>query len=196
MQPDQWQADRFGRTLMPNPIIKTKINPPALRRDLVSRIRLITLLSDGIRQGHRLTFVSAPAGFGKTTLVSEWIDSGGIPAAWISLDEGDGDPSRFLTYLIAALQTLITGVGDGVLAALQSSQPISAKELLTTLLNELSSMEDDFILVLDDYHAIDSKAVAELLAFLTEHMPPQMHLVITTREDPALPLARLRAETS
>jgi LuxR family transcriptional regulator, maltose regulon positive regulatory protein len=193
MQPDQWQADRFGRTLMPNPIIKTKINPPALRRDLVSRIRLITLLSDGIRQGHRLTFVSAPAGFGKTTLVSEWIDSGGIPAAWISLDEGDGDPSRFLTYLIAALQTLITGVGDGVLAALQSSQPISAKELLTTLLNELSSMEDDFILVLDDYHAIDSKAVAELLAFLTEHMPPQMHLVITTREDPALPLARLRA---
>ncbi len=178
---------------MPNPIIKIKINPPALRRDLVSRKRLITLLSDGIRQGHRLTFVSAPAGFGKTTLVSEWIDSGDIPAAWISLDEGDGDPSRFLTYLIAALQTLITGVGDGVLAALQSSQPISAKELLTTLLNELSSTEDNFILVLDDYHAIDSKAMEELLAFLVEHMPPQMYLVITTREDPALPLARLRA---
>jgi len=178
---------------MPYPIIKTKINPPALRRDLVSRKRLITLLSDGIRQGHRLTFVSAPAGFGKTTLVGEWIDSGDIPAAWISLDESDGDPSRFLTYLIAALQTLITGVGDGVLAALQSSQPISAKELLTALLNDLASTEDDFILVLDDYHAIDSKAVDELLAFLTEHMPPQMHLVITTREDPALPLARLRA---
>ncbi len=178
---------------MSNTIIKTKINVPALRRSLVLRKRLIDLLYEGIRQRRRLTVVSAPAGFGKTTLVSEWIASGEIPAAWISLDEGDGDPSRFLTYLIAALQTLISGVGDGVLAALQSSQPNSAKDLLTTLLNELSSTEDDFALVLDDYHTIDSKAVDGLLAFLLEHMPPSMHMVITTREDPVLPLARLRA---
>jgi LuxR family maltose regulon positive regulatory protein len=115
------------------------------------------------------------------------------PAAWISLDENDGDAARFLTYLVTALQTLITGVGESVLAALQSSQPSSAKDLLTTLLNELSATEDDFILVLDDYHAIDSKDVDELLTFLVEHMPPSMHLVITTREDPQLPLARLRA---
>lgn len=178
---------------MPTPIIKTKINAPALRRGLVSRKRLLNLLSDGVGQGHKLTFVSAPAGFGKTTLVSEWINSGKTPAAWISLDEGDGDPSRFLTYLVAALQTLITGIGEGVLTALQSSQPISAKELLTTLLNELSSTEDDFVLVLDDYHAVDSSAVDELLMFFVEHMPTSMHLVITTREDPPLPLARLRA---
>ncbi|HQX02165.1 MAG TPA: AAA family ATPase, partial [Anaerolineales bacterium] len=178
---------------MPNILINTKINAPTLRRNLVSRKRLITLLLDGIKQGHKLTFISAPAGFGKTTLVSEWIASGEIPAAWIALDESDDNTSRFLTYIIAALQTLITGVGEGVLAALQSSQPSSAKDLLTTLLNELSATEDDFILVLDDYHAIDSKDVDELLTFLVEHMPPSMHLVITTREDPQLPLARLRA---
>ena len=178
---------------MPNIIIKTKINAPALRHSLVSRMRLLGLLSDGLKQGHKLTLISAPAGFGKTTLVSEWIASGATPAAWISLDESDNDPVRFLTYLIAALQTLISGVGDGVLSALQSSQPFSPKELLATLLNELDSTEDDFLLVLDDYHAIDSSAVDELLAFVVEHMPQSMHLVITTREDPALPLARLRA---
>ena len=110
----------------------------------------------------------------------------------VSLDEADSDPTRFLTYLVTALQTLISGVGDGVLATLQSSQPIATLDLLTMLLNELSSIEDDFILVLDDYHAIDSNAVDELLSFLVEHIPPHMHLVITTREDPALPLARLR----
>jgi LuxR family maltose regulon positive regulatory protein len=174
-------------------ILKTKINLPALRHHLVSRKKMLDVISSGLRDAHKLTLISAPAGFGKTTLVSEWIDSGKIPAAWISLEEGDSDPSRFLTYLIVALQTLITGVGDGVLAALQSSQPISAKDLLTTLLNELSSTEDDFILVLDDYHTIDSKAVDELLTFFVENIPPQMHLIITTREDPPLPLARLRA---
>lgn len=178
---------------MPNILINTKINEPTLRRNLVSRKRLLTLLLDGIKQGHKLTFISAPAGFGKTTLVSEWIAAGEIPAAWIALDESDDNTSRFLTYLIAALQTLITGVGEGVLAALQSSHPSSAKDLLTTLLNELSATEDDFILVLDDYHVIDSKDVDELLTFLVEHIPPSMHLVITTREDPQLPLARLRA---
>lgn len=174
-------------------ILKTKINLPALRHHLVSRKKMLDVIFSGLRDARKLTLISAPAGFGKTTLVSEWIDSSKIPAAWISLDEGDGDPSRFLTYLIAALQTLFTGVGDGVLAALQSPQPISVQDLLTTLLNELSSTEDDFILVLDDYHAIDSKTVDELLTFFVENIPPQMHLVITTREDPTLPLARLRA---
>jgi LuxR family maltose regulon positive regulatory protein len=178
---------------MPSLLIKTKTNIPALKRDLVLRKRINEALSEGIRAGRKLTLISAPAGFGKTTLVSEWIASREIPAAWISLDEGDGDAAHFLTYLIAALQTLITGVGEGLLAALQSSQPNSAKDLLTTLLNELSATEDDFILVLDDYHAVDSKDVDELLIFLVEHMPPSMHLVITTREDPQLPLARLRA---
>ena len=177
---------------MPNTIIKTKINQPSLKRNLVLRSRITGVLTDGIENGRKLTLISAPAGFGKTTLVSSWIEGNNIPAAWISLDEGDGDPDRFLTYLVAALQTLISGVGDGVLLALQSPQTVSPNELLTTLLNELNSTEDDFILVLDDLHAVNSLAMDELLSFLVDHMPPAMHLVITTREDPALPLARLR----
>lgn len=178
---------------MPNPIIKTKINPPTFKRNLVLRNRITASLSEGIQRGRILTLVSAPAGFGKTTLVGEWINGSDIPTAWISLDESDSDPVRFVTYLVAALQTLIAGVGDSVLAALQSSQPVSPKELLVTLLNELDSTEDNFLLVLDDYHAIDSNAVDELFTFFVEHMPASMHMVITTREDPALPLARLRA---
>lgn len=178
---------------MPSLLIKTKINIPALKRDLVLRKRINKALSEGIQAGRKLTLISAPAGFGKTTLVCEWLEMCKIPAAWISLDENDGDAARFLTYLVTALQTLISSVGDGVLVALQSSQPVAAKDLLTTLLNELSATEDGFILVLDDFYTVDSRAVNELLAFLVDHMPPQMHLVITTREDPALPLARLRA---
>lgn len=178
---------------MPSLLIKTKTNIPALKRDLVLRKRIDEALSEGLRAGRKLTLISAPAGFGKTTLVCEWLEMCKIPAAWISLDENDGDAACFLTYLVTALQTLISDVGDGVLAALQSSQPVAAKDLLTTLLNELSSLEDGFILVLDDFHAIDFEALDDLLTFLVDHMPPQMHLVITTREDPALPLARLRA---
>jgi len=178
---------------MPKTIIKTKINLPSLKRNLVLRSRMTRALTDGIENGRKLTLISAPAGFGKTTLVSNWIEGNNIPAAWISLDEGDGDLACFLTYLVAALQTLISGVGDSVLAALQSSQTVSPNDLLTTLLNELNSTEDDFILVLDDLHEVNSHAMGELLSYLVEHMPPAMHLVITTREDPALPLARLRA---
>lgn len=178
---------------MSNTIIKTKINIPTLKRDRVARTRITNVLSNGIQQGRTVAIISAPAGFGKTTLVRDWIEFSKIPAAWISLDESDGEPIRFLTYLIAALQTVISGVGDGVLAALQTSQHIPPKQLLTTLLNELASNEEDLTLVLDDYHTIDSNAVDELLVFFVEHLPSSVHLIITTREDPALPLARLRA---
>lgn len=174
-------------------IIKTKTNLPTFRRRLVLRPHLLASISEGITQGHQLTLIAAPAGFGKTTIIREWIATSEIPAAWISLDEGDGDPIRFLTYLVVALQTLISGVGDSMLAALQSSQPMSTSDALISLLNELSSTEDDFVVVFDDYHAVASASVDVLLALLVEHMPPTMHLVITTREDPALPLARLRA---
>ena len=111
----------------------------------------------------------------------------------MSLDEGDNDPTRFLTYLVAALQTIEPNIGKGVLAILQSSQPPPAESILTTLLNDITTISNNFILVLDDYHVIDSKPVDHVLVFLVEHLPPQMHLVITTREDPHLPLARLRA---
>jgi LuxR family maltose regulon positive regulatory protein len=140
-----------------------------------------------------LILISAPAGFGKTTLVSEWIAGGQRPAAWLSLDEGDNDPLRFLAYFITALQAIVPNIGDGVLRTLQSPQPPPAETMLTALLNEINTIPDNFVLVLDDYHVIEAQPIDTALTFLLEHTPPQMHLVITTREDPGLPLARLRA---
>jgi LuxR family maltose regulon positive regulatory protein len=155
-------------------------------------------LNEGLSSGRRLILISAPAGFGKTTLVSEWIPGCGKSVAWLSLDGGDNDLSRFLTYLISALQTLPpkfggVKIGAGVLGVLQSPQPSPIESILIALLNEIATVPDHFVLVLDDYHLIDSKPVDEALTFLLDHLPPQMHLVITTREDPGLPLARLRA---
>ena len=143
--------------------------------------------------GCKLTLISASAGFGKTTLVGDWIAGCGLPAAWLSLDEGDSDITRFLMYLVAALQRVSNNIGVDVLAALQSPQPPQSESILTALLNEIATVPDTFILIIDDYHVVDAKPVDEALAFLLEHMPPQMHLVIATREDPSLPLARLRA---
>ena len=115
------------------------------------------------------------------------------PTAWLSLDEGENDPTRFLAYLVAALQTIAPTIGEGVLGVLQSPQPPPTEAILTALLNEITTIPDHFVLVLDDYHVIDAKPVDHALTFLLEHLPPQMHLVIATREDPQLPLARLRA---
>jgi LuxR family maltose regulon positive regulatory protein len=176
---------------MAAPVLATKLFIPPLRRELVVRQRLIDQLNVGVLR--KLILISASAGFGKTMLVSEWIASCGQPVAWLSLDEEDNDPTRFLTYLVAALQTIAANIGAGVLGALQSPQPPSIESILTALINEITTIPDDFILVLDDYHIIDSKPVDNALAFLLEHLPPQMHLVITTREDPDLPMARLRA---
>ncbi|MCU0487601.1 MAG: LuxR C-terminal-related transcriptional regulator [Anaerolineales bacterium] len=178
---------------MPAPILATKLYIPLPRSSMVRRPRLVKHLIECLDTGCRLTLISAPAGFGKTTLVSEWIAECGRPVAWLSLDEGDGDPARFISYLVAALQTIQAGIGEGWLAALQSPQPLQIETILTTLLNEISAIPGNFLLVLDDYHSIDSPPVDQSLAFLIEHQPPQMHLLITTREDPSLPLARLRA---
>jgi len=141
----------------------------------------------------KLTLISAPAGFGKTTLVSAWVAGCGRRTAWLSLDDGDNDPSRFLAYFVAALRTIAPAIGEGVLGALQSPQPPPTESILTTLLNEIATVPDHFALVLDDYHVIDAKPVDDAITFLIEHLPPRMHLVIATREDPQLPLPRLRA---
>jgi LuxR family maltose regulon positive regulatory protein len=178
---------------VPAPILATKLYIPPSRRSVVLRPRLVERLNEGLAAGHRLTLVSAPAGFGKTTLVGEWIAGCGRPTAWLSLDEGDSDPSRFLTYLIAALQTVAPGIGEGVLTVLGSPQPPPPESTLTALLNDVTTIQSDVVLVLDDYHVLDARPVDDALAFLVEHLPPQLHLVIATREDPALPLARLRA---
>ena len=154
------------------------------------RPHLIQKLNAGL--AGKLTLISASAGFGKTTLVSEWIAGAERPFAWLSLDERDGDFSHFLTYVIAALQTLWPEIGKQVSALLESPQPPPAESALTTLLNDLAAIPTEFALVLDDYHVVAAPSVDRALAFLLDHLPPQMHLVITTREDPNLPLARLR----
>lgn len=174
-------------------MLTTKLYIPPPRPSLVPRPRLVERLNEGCAPGCRLTLISAPAGFGKTTLVSEWIAGCGRPVAWISLDEGDNDPARFVSYLARALQTIKAEIGEGLLVALQSPQPLQIEVILTNLLNEISDIPEKFLLVLDDYHLIDSQPVDQTLTFLIEHQPRQMHLVIATREDPSLPLARLRA---
>ena len=176
---------------MSTPILATKLYIPPPRPKVVLRPCLIEQLSQGLYR--RLTLISAPAGFGKTTLISEWVAGCELPVAWLSLDEGDKDPRRFLVYFVTALQKIAANIGEEVLEALQSLQSPPIELILTTLLNEIAAIPNNFILVLDDYHVIDAKPVDNVLTFLLEHLPPQMHLVITTREDPNLPLARLRA---
>ena len=173
------------------PILATKLYIPPLRPNVVIRPRLLEQLNEGLHR--KLILISAPAGFGKTTLVSEWVEGIERLAAWLSLDEGENDPARFLTYLVAALQTIAPNIGEGVLGVLQSPQPPPTETILTALLNDLTTLSDHFVLVLDDYHVIDAKSIDHALTYLVEHLPPQMHLVIATREDPQLPLARLRA---
>ncbi len=176
----------------PFPVLVTKLFLPQPPPGLVSRLRLIERLNEGLAPGRRLSLISAPAGFGKTTLVSEWVASIGRPTAWLSLDEGDNDPTRFLAYLVAALQTVAANIGQEVMAALQSPQPPPTESTLIALLNELTTLPERVVLVLDDYHLIDDTAIDLALAFLLDNLPPQMRVLITTREDPQLPLARYR----
>lgn len=181
---------------MPTSILATKLYVPPPRSKVVRRRRLFDRLNEGLHR--RMTLISGPAGFGKTTLVSEWIAacerSKQKPrVAWLSLDAADGNLTRFLTYFVAALQTVVPAIGEGVLAVLEATRSPRAESVLTDLINEIAAVSDDIVLVLDDYHVIDARPVDEALAFLLEHLPPQMHLVITTREDPQLPLSRLRA---
>ncbi len=201
---------------MPTSILATKLYIPPSKPHFVRRPHLIEQLNAGLYY-RKLTLISAAAGFGKTTLVTEWVNQKieskkqkaekeihpsaiillPFKVAWLSLDEGDNDPIRFLTYLIAALQTLDQSemkVGKELLRLLQSPQPPSVKAILTELINEITTVEDKIIFVLDDYHVIDNQAVDEALAFFLEHLPPQMHLVVATREDPPLPLPRYRVQ--
>jgi len=160
---------------------------------MVHRPHLIERLNEGLNR--RLILISAPAGFGKTTLIGEWVASCKQPVAWLSLDDKDKAPARFLIYLISALQTVAPNIGEGVLTALQSPQQPPTDSILIALLNEINDLHNDFVLVLDDYHTVDSKPVDNIIVFLLENLPPQMHLVIATREDPQLPLARYRARS-
>ncbi|NDJ87353.1 MAG: AAA family ATPase [Chloroflexi bacterium] len=175
---------------MATQILATKLYAPVPRPGVVQRPRLIDRLKERLRG--KLTLLSAPAGFGKTTLVTEWINADERPVGWLSLDEADSDLVRFLSYFVAALQTIAPQIGTNITNLLGSPQP-PAETLLTTLLNDIAAIPGDFVFVLDDYHVLDSQVVNAALTFLIDNQPANMHLVITTREDPRLPLARLRA---
>jgi LuxR family transcriptional regulator, maltose regulon positive regulatory protein len=174
-------------------LLTTKLYFPPTRPALVVRPRLVERLQAGLRGS--LTLISAPAGSGKTTLVSEWRTGPGtgMPAAWVSLDDADNDPTRFLSYLLAALETLKPGITDSTAALLLSSPQPSVETIMTCLLNALSSFPQDFVLAMDDLHVITGKTVYQALGFLLEHPLPHLHLIFLTRADPPLPLARLRA---
>jgi LuxR family maltose regulon positive regulatory protein len=173
-------------------LLRTKLFVPQVHPDLVERERLIRRLDQSLRC--RLTLLSAPAGFGKTTLVGSWIAKREWSVAWLSLDEGDSDPGRFWAYVVAALRTLWPDVGESTMALLRSPQPPPIESVLTELINDLASRDIDgpAFLVLDDYHAIDQPEIHNALDFLLEHLPPQLHLIISSRADPPLALSLLR----
>ncbi|MEZ4712253.1 MAG: zinc-binding dehydrogenase [Caldilineaceae bacterium] len=178
---------------MSTPILRTKLYIPPLRAQSIARPHLAALLNQGLQQGHKLALVSAPAGFGKSTLIAEWVHGAKRPCAWLSLDEADDQLPRFLVYVIAALQTVLPNIGVDLLPALSAAHPPAVEALLTELVNELADASAPLTLVLDDYHVIEDAAIDHALTFLLDHLPPQIHLAIVGRADPALPLARLRA---
>jgi LuxR family transcriptional regulator, maltose regulon positive regulatory protein len=172
--------------------LQTKIQLPALRPKLVDRERLTEQLDKGLGSGARLTLVSAPAGFGKTTLVSSWLAESVNPVVWLALDETDNDPTQFLSYLVAALQHIDSSLGQGLAQVLQSPQ-IQPRGIITALVNDITAFDRGLTLVLDDYHVITANVIHELLQFLLDHQPPPLHLVICSREEPPLSLPKLRA---
>jgi LuxR family maltose regulon positive regulatory protein len=183
-----------ARDFKPRPmsLLATKLYMPGPQAQLLSRPRLFSRLDEGIKC--RILLLSAPAGFGKTQLLGDWLRQRDFPSAWISVDAGDRDPVHFLTYMIAALQKIKEGIGLTALNLLQAPSPPSMESILITLINSITPHKTDFVLVLDDLHLGDSPEFHDLMAFLIENMPVQMHLCIATRSDPPLPLARLRSQ--
>jgi ATP/maltotriose-dependent transcriptional regulator MalT len=184
--PDQTVA---GLTLL-----ATKLYIPKWRSGLVSRPRLVEQLHRGAER--KLTLVTAPAGFGKTTLLAEWLaatPAGEASAGWVSLDQGDNDPGLFWAYVIAALQRVRPGIGANALALLESARPPAIESVLATLINDIAEDGHDIALVLDDVHVIDAQPIHEAIAFFVDHLPPNLLLVLASRSDPVLPLSRLRA---
>ena len=171
-------------------LLRTKFYVPPIRSKQVARPRLTDLITGGLDRS--LILVSAPAGYGKTTLVSTWLKEKHIPFTWLSLDGGDNDPIRFLQYLLAALVPIAPGIEEDAFGMLQGIQPAQFESVINLVANELASFSDPFVLALDDFHVIHSDVVLKIISYLVDHLPPQMHLVLLSRTDPALPLSRLR----
>ena len=170
-------------------LLATKLHVPGPRPGLVPRPRLMGRLDEGLARG--LVLVCGPAGYGKTVLLADWTRHGGPPVAWLSLDAGDNDPARFWRHAVAALDRARPGIGDRVAPLLGPPAPSSFQGLITALINELTT--DQALLILDDYHVIGSQQVHDSLAFLVEHRPAGICVVLASRSDPPLALARMRA---
>ncbi len=177
-------------------ILATKLHIPLLRPSMVPRPRLQEHLTLGLQENHKLTLVSAPAGYGKTALITEWLHSrlgSDLSAAWLSLDPADNDPLRFFSYWISAFQQVNPAFDGGLPSLLDLPKLPPAPSLLDELLNELVSFESSLVLILEDYHLITNPVIHEALEYFLDHQPAQVHLVLITRQDPPLPLPRFRA---
>ena len=182
--------NRSGDVSLGDLLLTTKLNVPSNRSNLVVRPRLLRRLDEGSRG--KLTLISAPAGYGKTTLLGERVLRRKLPVGWLSLDGGDNDSTTFFSYMISALQTVETDIGESILRSLRVPQPPPTQVVLTALVNEIAAISNrNLALVLDDYHVIRNESIHAALAFLLEHLPPQMHLIIASRTDPPMRLTRL-----
>ena len=178
------------------PVLGTKLHLPSPRRRLVPRTRLTDLLRAHGGEGPRLVLVAAPAGFGKTTLLAQWLAVAGDSqrrVAWLALDPGDADLRLFLTHLVAAIQTAEPEIGADALGLLEAGGATPTDAVLVSLINDLDVLAGPTVVALDDYHVIDASAVHEAVTFLLDNLPAHVTLAMTTRADPPLPLSRLRA---
>jgi LuxR family maltose regulon positive regulatory protein len=166
-------------------LLATKVNLPRTRPDRLARARLFQRLDGGMARA--LVLVCAPAGFGKTTLLADWATSTNWAVAWLSLDPDDNDPARFWRYVVAALDRAREGLGEQLLPLLTAPTPLSGHGVVIALINQLQAQPEELALILDDYHVIEAPAIHDSLAFLLRHLPPQLHLAISSRSDPPLP---------
>src|SRR5438132_254169 len=185
-------GDTKGRT-SEQVLLVTKLAKPSVGADLVPRPRLVNQLQLGIQRP--LTLIAAPAGFGKTTLLSTWLEHAPLRSAWVSLEHDDDDLTRFWSYVFTALSHVYPGSGTSALALLQGSAPQQLppiETVLTVWINGLAALSHEVVLILDDYHLITAPPIHRSVTYLLDHLPPRLHLVMATRADPPLPLARLR----
>jgi LuxR family transcriptional regulator, maltose regulon positive regulatory protein len=191
MTKSRTSPSQLGERLERGELLATKVTIPPIRSGWLARSRLVDALNEAMER--ELILVCTPAGFGKTTTLADWAQSTKWPVAWLCLDTDDSDPVRFWRYVVAALDRAGASVGDRILPLVGGSSAVSSRGLITALVNELEGLPDEFALVLDDYHLIESRSIHEELTYLLSHAPPQLHLIVSTRSDPPLPLARLRA---
>jgi LuxR family maltose regulon positive regulatory protein len=173
-------------------MLLTKLHLPSPGNNLIQRTHLFDQLNEGLSR--KLILISAPAGFGKTTLISDWVHRQKVPVAWFSLDKSDNDPVNFLSYIISGIQSINEEFGQSAIKLLKSPNKPNLDSILSLIINDILQINDNFLLVLDDFHVINNSEVSEVVHFLLDHNPDNIHLLISTRSDPALPLARLRSQ--